>query len=159
MNLLNVHKGIGTFFGSGYFPKGPGTAGAALATGIWYLLYCGNINWTIDKINIQIGVIIFATLVGTWSTKALQKEWGKDPSKIVIDEAIGVWISLCYVPCQWQYVLAAFLLFRFFDILKPLGIKSMENIGGAFGVILDDILAGVYARLVMCVLVYYSLFG
>ncbi len=156
MRWTTLYKWIATFFGSGYFPKGPGTAGAALATLIWYLMFCRS---SADTFIFQTLLIIVATILGTWATGHLEKEWGKDPSRIVIDEAVGVWIGLLVVPCDWRYILTAFVLFRFFDILKPLGIRKMENIGGAFGVMLDDILAGIYTLILMAVFIHFNLLG
>lgn len=156
---MDMHKFIATFFGSGYWPWGPGTAGSALGVIVWYLLFC---HFDVELVNPwfdQLLLITLVTIIGTWSTSHVQKEWGKDPSKVVVDEAIGMWITLFMVPCNWKYILAAFVLFRLFDITKPLGIRKTENYFGAFGVILDDIVAGVYARIIMAGLLYYSVFG
>lgn len=75
--------------------------------------------------------------------------WGEDPSRVVVDEMVGVWITLLAAPAGhvW-YGLAAFVLFRFFDILKPLGIRRMEKLPGGVGVMMDDVLAGVYGFIV-----------
>lgn len=148
-----------TFFMSGHSPVAPGTMGALLATIIWSLC-----SLFIPYLWLQIGTlitIIFLTLLSIPSIRRIESDWGEDPSAVVIDEAVGVWIALLAVPPTatvpfqvslssptmhyWYYVIAAFVLFRFFDILKPLGIRRLESIKGGWGVMLDDILSGVYA--------------
>ena len=74
----------------------------------------------------------------------------KDPSRVVIDEMVGVWIPLLVVPDGgWWYVVAAFALFRFFDIVKPLGVRRMERFRGGVGIMMDDILAGIYSAILL----------
>lgn len=141
---------VATGFGSGYWPWGPGTAGALVATGMWFLL--GRVVTEPMLIIITAVAIVAATVVGTWTTNQLEPVWGEDPSKVVIDEMIGVWIPLLVCPLDsWQYALAAFVLFRFFDILKPLGIRSLDLRHGGFWVMADDILAGIYSMILIAV--------
>jgi phosphatidylglycerophosphatase A len=79
----------------------------------------------------------------------MEQEWGKDPSKIVIDEVVGMWISLWYIPSGWEYFVLAFVLFRLFDIYKPFFIKKVELLKGGWGVMMDDVLAGIYTNVVI----------
>lgn len=145
---------IATGFGSGYWPWGPGTAGSALATIIW-CVYAYNIeNYNITLL-ITLCLAIIFTLLSIRPINRLEHFWGEDPRKVVVDEMVGVWITLLAVPetKEWYYVLAAFLLFRIFDIIKPLGCRWLDkNIHGGWGVMLDDILAGVYGGIVLLVL-------
>jgi phosphatidylglycerophosphatase A len=139
------HIIIATGFGTGFSPFAPGTVGAALAALIWcvlaiflpvsFLLYA------------TIFLILLFTILGIWSSNVLEPVWGKDPSRIVVDEMVGMWIALLAVtPADhWYYILLAFILFRLFDIFKPCGIRKMENLKGGVGVMMDDILAGVYS--------------
>lgn len=141
---------VATGFGSGYWSWGPGTAGALVATGMWFLL--GRVVTEPVLIITTAVAIVAATVVGTWTTNQLEPVWGEDPSKVVIDEMIGVWIPLLVCPLgSWQYALAAFVLFRFFDILKPLGIRSLDLRHGGFWVMADDILAGIYSMILIAV--------
>lgn len=141
---------VATGFGSGYWPWGPGTAGALVATGMWFLL--GRVVTEPVLVITTAVAIVAATVVGTWTTNQLEPVWGEDPSKVVIDEMIGVWIPLLVCPLDsWQYALAAFVLFRFFDILKPLGIRSLDLRHGGFWVMADDILAGIYSMILIAV--------
>jgi len=150
-----LYKTIATGFGSGYSPIAPGTAGALLACiGLGaYVYYIGGT----DSVNFQIGFILttlILTIIGAFVTKKLQSEWGEDPSKVVIDEVIGVWIALFFVPLTFQNILIGFLLFRIFDIWKPLGIRSLEAVKDGWGVMLDDVLAGVYANILLQIYLY-----
>ncbi|GAB6009159.1 phosphatidylglycerophosphatase A family protein [Dysgonomonas reticulitermitis] len=142
------HKIIATGFGSGYFPVAPGTAGAALATIIWYVISVF-VSPCILIITTA-GLIALFTIAGIWSANKLEPVWGEDPSRIVVDEMVGVWIPLlAAIPDKFYYPLAAFILFRFFDIYKPLGIRRMESLKGGLGVMMDDILAGAYSFLLL----------
>lgn len=93
--------------------------------------------------------LFFFFLLGVRSSSKLEAKWGKDSSKIVIDEVVGMWIALLLVPSGWFYTILVFLLFRFFDIIKPFFIKRMEKLKGGWGVMMDDVLAGIYANAVV----------
>jgi len=145
------HIIIASGFGSGFFPVAPGTAGAALATALWYLL---SLHVTVQSLFfITIALILIFTVLGTWSSNVLAPSWGEDPSRIVVDEMVGVWITLVgAIGGIWWHILLAFVLFRLLDIYKPLGIRRMENIKGGFGVMMDDILAGIYGLVLLILL-------
>lgn len=144
------HNFIATGFGSGYSPIAPGTAGALLAMLIWWvysLLFSNSISIPI----LTFIIVIVFTIVGIWSSCVVEKYWGEDPSRVVVDEMVGTWIALLAVPegAHWGYMLAAFVLFRFFDIVKPFGVRKMENLPSGFGIMADDILAGIYGFIVI----------
>ena len=142
------HIIIASGFGSGFSPFAPGTAGALVDVIIWTVLFYV-IPFNVLLVVTSLLIVLF-TAAGIWSTDKLESEWGKDPSKVVVDEMVGVWIALLAVPVGnvW-YILFAFLLFRFFDIFKPLGIRKMEQLEGGIGVMADDILAGIYSFLLL----------
>jgi phosphatidylglycerophosphatase A len=95
-------------------------------------------------------LILLFTVLGIWSSTVLEPEWGKDPSCIVVDEMAGVWISLLAVGgASLWYAALAFVLFRLFDIYKPLGIRRLERLKGGWGVMMDDVLAGLYAYIIV----------
>lgn len=148
--VSKFHIWIATGFGSGFSPIAPGTAGSLLATVIWCIA-----SLFLSFETVQIGTwicIILFTLLGIISSTAVEKIWGEDPSKVVIDEMVGVWIPLLAVPDNaytYGYVLAAFVLFRLLDIFKPLGIRKMENLKGGVGIMMDDILAGIYSFIIL----------
>jgi Phosphatidylglycerophosphatase A and related proteins len=138
---------ICTGFGSGFSPFAPGTAGAFVATLIWL-----GLSFFVSKyiLIITIALILVFTLLGIRCATRIERSWGEDPSRVVVDEMVGVWISLVAVPAgHLIYTLLAFCLFRLFDIFKPLGIRKMENFKGGTGIMMDDILAGVYSFLII----------
>jgi len=139
---------IGTGFGSGFWPWGPGTAGSLLGMLIWYALSLCISTDALRLITIA-GILLF-TWLGTWATKRLEPFWGDDPKKVVVDEIVGIWIPLLAVSNKDLCMAAvSLLLFRFFDILKPLGIRAIDRKRGAFYVMADDIVAGMYSLLIV----------
>ena len=154
MNLKSIiGKAIGTSLGFGYLPVAPGTFGALFGVIIYYLLHY---TFPLQINSILIVLIVVFTALGTWACQIVLKEWGHDPSKIVIDETIGVWITLLFIPFNHWYIWLAFGLFRLFDIWKPLGIGSIDTkMTSAFSVMLDDVLAGVYAAIVLQLIIYF----
>lgn len=141
---------IGTGFGSGFSPVAPGTAGALLAFGVWYalsfLVSASVLLW------LTVVLALVFTVAGVWAANRLEQAWGEDPSRVVVDEMVGCWITLLAAPAgHLWYGLAAFGLFRLFDIWKPLGIRRMENLPGGIGVMMDDVLSGVYGFIVLIV--------
>lgn len=142
---------IGTGLGSGFCPIAPGTAGAILATALWWLASL----WLTPYLLVisSIVVIVLCTILGTWATKKLEPYWGEDPSKVVIDEMVGVWIPLLITPAtNIKYMLLSLFLFRAFDIIKPFGIRSLDRKKGAFWVMADDILAGIYSLIALLII-------
>ena len=146
------HEMIATGLGVGHFPYGPGTMGALLAILIWYPIttMANHTTWFF----ITLALILTFTLLGAWSSTVAERYWGEDPSRVVIDEVVGQWITLLAVPAvfSWWHVLAAFVLFRFFDIVKPLGVRKMENFKSGWGIMADDILAGCYGAILIYLL-------
>ena len=152
---MKWHKQIASVLGIGYI-KGGGTVASILYCIIWFLLPAGYTYsyW-------QVTVTLLIILIGTWSSGQVEKDWGKDSSKVVMDEVAGMAVTLLYAPHNMMYLLIGLVLFRLFDILKPFGIRSLEKIPGGWGVMADDILSGVYAfvivRIVMiCQANYFS---
>jgi len=141
---------IGTGFGVGFWPWGPGTAGALLATLLWFAA-SQLVSPTLLPF-VTLGATVVFTALGTWATARLRPFWGDDPSRIVVDEMVGVWMPLAVTPAGslWLAVLS-FALFRFFDILKPLGIRALDRQKGAFFVMADDLLAGIYSLFIVLI--------
>ena len=145
MNTLA--KLIATGLGSGYMPVAPGTAGAALAAIITYLIAISS-TWSNLNIILIVLSIVF-TILGIWSANVLQEEWGHDPGRIVVDEMVGIWISMLFIPFSLLNLLLAFGLFRLYDIWKPWIVKKAEDLDGGLGVMADDIVAGVFANITL----------
>ncbi len=135
-----LSKLIATFFGVGYLPLIPGTFGSAAGAVIYYFL------WRQEYI--FYGVLFLLTMVGFGVCGIAEEAFGKkDPKYIVIDEVAGMLISFILVPFTWVNAFIVFVLFRFMDIVKPYPIRKLEKMPGAFGIMSDDIVAGVYANL------------
>jgi phosphatidylglycerophosphatase A len=136
---------IATGFGIGLFPVMPGSWGSLLALPFAWAIVAGA-----GKIGLAVAVLC-AFGVGIWAANRVIEESGlNDPGAIVVDEVVGQWIVLLAAPQRlWTYALA-FLCFRLFDILKPWPVGWADRkVGGGFGVMLDDLLAAVYAVLVL----------
>ena len=135
---------LATGFGVGYSPIAPGTLGTLVAILIYYFL--SKISSPLYEITL-IGFFFLSVWVSENGERFLGK---KDDQRIVIDEIIGFLITMLWVPKTIRFVIIGFLLFRFFDILKPFPIRRFEKgFKGGFGVVLDDVVAGVYANIVL----------
>ena len=147
--MERFHRLVSTCLGIGYTPKGGGTVAAVACCIAWYMAgKGGNESLFIE------GVVTLAILViGIWSAGKVEAAWGKDSSRVVIDEVAGMCITLLAVPIKGQYILIGLVLFRFFDIAKPLFIRRLEKLNGGWGVMFDDVLAGIYANVVLQLIV------
>lgn len=149
---MKFYKIVASLFGIGYVQKGGGSIAALFYCIIWLLLPAGYSN-TIR----QVIITFFIIVVGIWSSNNVDALWGKDSSKVVIDEVAGMAVSLIYVPQHLKYVVIGFVLFRFFDIVKPLGIKKLEKLPKGWGVMADDLLAGIYSLVIIQLLLQFKL--
>lgn len=153
--MIFIYKLFATALGSGYSPIAPGTAGAIVGcVALWLFEKYHLISTTTTPI-LFISLITVTTILGIIATNKLETEWGKDPQKVVIDEVIGMWITMLFIPLTWLNLLIGFVLFRFFDIAKPLGVRKMESLGGGLGVMADDMLAGIYGNIVLLIIVKF----
>jgi phosphatidylglycerophosphatase A len=138
---------IATWFGCGFVPRAPGTAGSAGAVLVAFLL-ARYAHWR----PFYFAALALAGLApGIWAASRMERALGKkDPNRVVIDEVLGQWITLAgATTLNWVSWVAAFFLFRMMDILKPPPVKRLEALPGGLGIIADDVLAGVYAALVL----------
>lgn len=137
-----VAVALATFGYVGYFPIAPGTAGSLAALALFAL-----VRWAGAPM-VELGVIGLVFVAGTWAASETERALArKDPGPIVIDEVLGMLITLALVPASWWGIGAGFLLFRVFDVIKPYPAGRMEQVKGGLGVMLDDAVAGVYAHL------------
>lgn len=147
-----MKKSIATACGIGYIGRGAGTAAAvAYCTILFFLPAAGITLW-------QPLALSLVLVSGVWSAGAVEKAWGHDSNKIVIDEVAGMMITLIFLPVKLKYIVAGLLLFRFFDIVKPLGIKKTEQLPKGWGVMADDVVAGIYARIILQLLIAINIF-
>ena len=131
-------------FGSGLVPRGPGTAGTLMAVPLFLLAA----DW---QLPVYTAVLVLAAVLGIWICGAASKQLGvHDHGGIVWDEFVGFWITMWAVPVSWTWIIAGFLVFRVFDILKPWPISVLDkNVKGGFGIMIDDVVAGVMACLTL----------
>ncbi len=153
--MIGFYRFLATGFGSGYSPVAPGTVGALM--GLLLLYGWQSITpvgyFTEHNFLPLIVMTIIFNMVGVYVTNKVEKDWGPDPSRVVIDEIVGMWITVLWIPPTLINWGIGFVIFRFFDIVKPFGIRRLESIKGGWGVMLDDVLAGVYANLVLQVII------
>ena len=139
-------KFIATGFYSGYSPVAPGTAGSV--AGLLFFLIPGFGT----PIPLATAAII-GFLIGTFTSNQMEKRFGEDPPIVVIDEIVGMWISLLFLPKNLFVIFTAFILFRIFDIVKPQPARYMEKFQHGWGIMLDDVVAGIYANVATQILI------
>lgn len=138
---------IATWFGCGYAPVAPGTAGSAAAVLIAIAL--GNwLDWPPWSFAALAAVL---AAPGIWAAGAVAQQLGKeDPGLVVVDEVIGQWLTIAGATAlNWKSWLAAFILFRLFDIWKPPPVRQLERLHGGLGIVADDAMAGIYGAIVI----------
>ncbi|MFZ0662278.1 MAG: phosphatidylglycerophosphatase A [Acidobacteriaceae bacterium] len=139
----------GTFFGIGLLPGGPGTWAALTTAVLWYFIARASHPGSIELSVGTFIVLLAVTFLGIPAASVVERESGKhDPGHVVIDEVAGQLVALLFVPLEAWHVVLAFVLFRFFDILKPPPVCQLERLHGGLGIMVDDLAAGVYALLV-----------
>lgn len=146
-----LNKAIATVCGIGYLPKGGGTAAAALYCIIWIL-------WPSRPISVEIVLTLLVVVIGVYTASKVENNWGTDSNKVVIDEFAGMMISLLFIPTEVKYVVFAFVVFRFFDIVKPLGIRKLESLPSGWGVMADDVLSGIYTWILLEGCIWFKIF-
>ena len=147
---------IATFFGVGRLRPGPGTWASAVTTLLWAAL--AHALQPSLRIPVAIVLAVLITLIGIPAATQVARGYGaKDPQFVVIDEVAGQLVALIAVPLAWKYLLAAFILFRAFDIVKPPPVRQLEAIPEGAGIVMDDVAAGLYALAVMHLLLHFGL--
>jgi phosphatidylglycerophosphatase A len=140
---------IATVGGVGYAPVAPGTFGTAAGLVLWAVLPASNAAHAVAI------VLVFA--IGSWSAGVAERHFHRtDPGQVVIDEVVGTLITLFMIPVNWPGAIAAFLLFRIADIVKPYPANRLERLHGGVGVMADDAMAGVYANLALRLCIWLS---
>jgi phosphatidylglycerophosphatase A len=134
---------------TGYVPFAPGTIGSAVGL-VVYLL----VSWSGSAL-VEAALIVVLFAAGVWAgTTAEQFFGGIDPGPIVLDEVVGMLITLAFIPVGWSGALAGFFLFRVFDVVKPWPARSLERLHGGLGVMADDAMAAVYANLALRLVIW-----
>jgi len=138
--------GVSTFFGAGLLKPGPGTWGSVAAVLLW-AAYAWLAHPSPLTLHIALLSGITLTLVfGLPAATIVEREsGGHDPQFVVIDEVAGQWITLLFTPVDWRHGLIALVLFRLFDITKPFPVRRLERLPSGWGIVFDDVAAGLYA--------------
>ena len=140
---------VATVGGIGYVPFAPGTAGSAVGMLLWWLLGPAPI--------VQATAIVAIVAAGVWSGTVCEQLCRRtDPGHVIIDEVVGMLITLFLVPVGWAGASAGFLLFRLVDVVKPYPANRFESLHGGLGVMADDCMAGVYANLALRAFIWSS---
>ena len=140
-----VALSLATIAGVGYAPFAPGTFGSAAGLALWAVLP--------GSATVQGAAIVLTMVLGSWSGSVAERHFQTtDPSAVVIDEVLGMLVTLFLVPVGWKGAIAGFLLFRVFDIVKPYPANRLERIPGGIGIMADDFMAAIYANLALRVI-------
>ena len=147
-----MNKAIASIFGIGYI-KGGGTIAAVVTCAALYFL------WRLPTFAnpwYLLVITLLVTLLGVYVGNKVEPYWGKDSYRVVIDEVAGMLVTMLFIPHNSYFLLIGLILFRFFDIVKPLYIRNMEAFPGGTGVMMDDVLAGGYANILLQIIVLVS---
>ena len=150
MKINFFERFIGSGFFTGYFPIASGTVGS-LAALIIYLIP------GFEQLFVIIPSIVIFMVYGIYVGTKFEAEYGKDPAQCTIDEVVGMWISLVALPKTFTIVAIAFILWRILDIIKPPPARNLERLKGGLGIMIDDMISGIYTLIIMLLVVY--LFG
>jgi len=146
---MRIERALASFFYVGFVPIVPGTFGSMAGITLYCLLNA-TVSW-----EIYLAVFAVVTIIGIWAAGKAEHNSGiVDPSFVVIDEVAGQLATLFLIPFSWVFVVAGFLLFRFLDIVKPFPARQAERLPGGWGIMLDDVIVGVYGNLLMHIGVY-----
>jgi phosphatidylglycerophosphatase A len=138
---------LSTWFGCGYFPWGPGTVGSAAAL----LIGAAVDHWFAGTRQFLFGSVFLLVMPAIWASTATATMTGnKDPGFVVVDEVLGQWVTLLGVSSySVRSFVAGFILFRVFDIWKPWPVRNLEKLPGGYGIVADDLAAGLYGALIL----------
>jgi phosphatidylglycerophosphatase A len=145
--VKSVALTLSTWFGCGYFPFGPGTVGSLAAV----LIAAAVDHWLGGTRHFLFGSFFLLLVPATWASTVTATATGKeDPGFVVVDEVLGQWVTLLGVSSYSVRSFAAgFILFRIFDIWKPWPVRKLERLPGGYGIVADDLAAGLYGALIL----------
>ena len=151
---------VATFFGAGRLAPGPGTWGSAAALLIWAVVARWSARAVTSQWVVLAALALLAIAVGIPAASRFARASRViDPQSVVIDEVAGQWITMLFAPVSWKTLLLGFILFRTFDILKPPPVRQLERLPEGTGIVMDDVAAGLYALMVMQLVLHFRLFS
>ena len=142
--MIRLAVFIATVGYCGYSPIAPGTAGSIAGLVVYLLVW-----WTRSPL-VEVSLIVVTFVIGTWAATHAERYFGAiDPGPVVIDEVLGMLVTLAFIPAGWTAAVCGFVLFRIFDVIKPFPANKLEHFHGGFGIMADDAMAGIYANLAL----------
>jgi phosphatidylglycerophosphatase A len=150
LKINSFEKLIGSGFYTGYFPVASGTIGS-LAALLIYLIP------GFEQLFIIIPFTLIFIVYGIYLGNKFEINYGKDPAECTVDEVVGTWISVIALPKTLWIIVATFFLWRILDIIKPPPARNLERLNGGLGIMIDDVVSGIYTLIIMHLVVY--LFG
>ncbi len=145
MKINIFEKTLGSGFYTGYIPFAPGTFGSLAALLIYYIP-------GFEEPVVLFPAIVIFIFFGIYIGNKFEKEYGKDPRQCTIDEMVGMWISLLFLPKKLVISILAFIVWRALDIIKPFPSRNLEKLNGGLGIMIDDIVAAIYALIILQIL-------
>ncbi len=131
----------------GFIPIAPGTFGSAVGLAVYAAVAVAN-SWAVEAL-----VLAVVIVAGTWAADCVEREMGKDPGAVVIDEVAGMLVTLAFINVSVTGAIVGFFIFRLLDVIKPPPARRLENVHGGPGIVLDDVMAGIYSNLVLRALI------
>lgn len=142
MKLNPIEKFVGSGFYTGYIPLASGTFGSIAGLLIYFIP-------NFEQLYIIIPAIFIFTVWGIKLGSKFEEVYGKDPAECTIDEVVGMWITLLFVPKSIWNALIAFVVWRTMDIVKPIPARKSESLPGGLGIMMDDVISGIYALIIV----------
>ena len=139
---------LATGFGAGFSPIAPGTAGTLVGLALFWPMR--NLGLWVQGV----AILVVCLLGVAGGTQVARKEEREDPGLVVVDEIVGMWLTLLLVPFTWVSAALGFLLFRIMDVVKPFPARRFEDFPGGWGIMADDVMAGIYANLALQLLLW-----
>jgi phosphatidylglycerophosphatase A len=148
MKQINwFEKFVGSGFYTGYIPIASGTFGSLAAIVLYFIP-------GFEKLEIIIPAIVLLFVYGLFVSSKFEKVYGKDPAQCTVDEIVGTWIALLALPKTLLIILTSFLIWRSLDIIKPFPARTSEKLPGGLGIMIDDVISGLYSLIIVHLIVY-----
>ncbi|MBM4159876.1 MAG: phosphatidylglycerophosphatase A [Ignavibacteria bacterium] len=143
-------KAFGSAFFSGYSPAASGTVGTAVGLAIYFIP-------GFEQVFIILPACLIVFLLGIRAAGSMERAYGHDPGEVTIDEVLGMWISLLFLPKSLLIAFVAFFLFRILDIVKPFPARRFDDKKGGLGIMADDVICGIYTNIILQILVVLNI--